>query len=94
MYCTTMKANGVCVSAKSLPSCPTLCNPMDWSPTRLFYSWDSPGEKTGVGCRTLLQGIFPTQGLNPWFLCLLHWQISSLPLVPPGKPLRVYTYTN
>ena len=26
--------------------------------------WDFPGKNTGVGCRFLLQGIFPTQGLN------------------------------
>ena len=26
--------------------------------------WDSPGKNTGVGCHTLLQGIFPTQGSN------------------------------
>ena len=25
----------------------------------------SPGKNTGVGCHALLQGIFPTQGLNP-----------------------------
>ena len=31
--------------------------------------WDSPGKNTGVGCHFLLQGIFPTQGLN---LGLLH----------------------
>ena len=28
-------------------------------------TWDSPGKNTGVGCRFLLQGIFPTQGSNP-----------------------------
>ena len=27
--------------------------------------WDFPGKNTGVGCHALLQGIFPTQGLNP-----------------------------
>ena len=27
--------------------------------------WDSPGQNTGVGSRSLLQGIFPTQGSNP-----------------------------
>jgi len=27
-------------------------------------SMDSPGKNTGVGCHALLQGIFPTQGLN------------------------------
>ena len=30
----------------------------------------------------LLQGIFPTQGLSPPLLHLLHWQVGSLPLVP------------
>ena len=29
---------------------------------------------------SLLQEIFPTQGLNPLLLCLLHWQARSLPL--------------
>ena len=33
-----------------------------------------------------LQGIFPTQGLSLYLLCLLHWQTDSLPLVPDGKP--------
>ena len=37
-------------------------------------SMDSPGKSTGVGSCSLLQGIFPTQGLNPG---LLHWQGDS-----------------
>ena len=41
--------------------CPTLWNPME-SP------WDSSGQDTEVGHPSLLQGIFPTQGLNPGFL--------------------------
>ena len=46
-------------------SCPTLCDPVDYSPsTRLLRPWDSPGKNTGVGCHFLLQGIFPTQGSN------------------------------
>ena len=49
--------------------------------------WDSPGKNTGVGCHFLLQGNLPNPGLEPVSLvCLLHWQASSLPLVPPGKP--------
>ena len=32
-------------------------------------------------------GHLPTQGWNLHLLCLLHWQVGSLPLVPPGKPL-------
>ena len=30
-----------------------------------YSPWNSPGQKTGVGCLFLLQGIFPTQELNP-----------------------------
>ena len=37
-------------AAKSLQSCPTLCEP-----TRLPRPWDSPGNNTGVGCHFLLQ---------------------------------------
>ena len=33
-------------------------------PARLLCPWDSPGKNTGVGCRALHQGIFPTQGSN------------------------------
>ena len=28
-------------------------------------SWDSPGKNTGVGSHALLQGVFPTQEVNP-----------------------------
>ena len=48
--------------------------------------WDSPGMNPEVGCHAFLQGIFPTQGSNPHFLSLLHWQAGSLPLLPPKKP--------
>ena len=41
--------------AKSLQSCPTLCDPIDGQPTRLPRPWDSPGKNTGVGCHFLLQ---------------------------------------
>ena len=40
-------------------------------PTRLFCPWNSPSENTWVGCHFLLQGNFPTQGLNPG---LLHYR--------------------
>ena len=46
------------------------------------------GKNTGVGCQFLLQGIFPTQGLNRHLLHLPHWQVDSLPLAPPGKYLN------
>ena len=33
-------------------------------PHGLYSPWDSPGQNTGMGSLSLLQGIFPTQGLN------------------------------
>ena len=34
-------------------------------PHGLYSPWNSPGQNTGVGTLSLLQGIFPTQGSNP-----------------------------
>ena len=48
--------------------CPDLCNPMDCSPTRFPCPRNSPGKNTGVDSLSFLQGIFPTQGLNPGLL--------------------------
>ena len=36
------------------------------------------------GCPALLQGIFPTRGLDLCLSCLFHWQVGSLPLATPG----------
>ena len=68
---------------------PTFCGPMDCSPPSSSVHGDSPGKNIGVGFHALLQGIFLTQGLNPCLLYLLHWQAGSLPLAPPGKPMKV-----
>ena len=57
---------------------------------RLLCPQNAPGKNTGADCLDLLQGIFPTQGLNLHLLCLLHWQTGSLPLVPLGKLIYVY----
>ena len=40
-------------AAKSLQSCPTLCNPIDGSPPGSAVPWDSPGKNTGVGWNLL-----------------------------------------
>ena len=37
-------------------------------PHGLYSSWNSPGQNTGVGSHSLLQGTFPTQGSNPGLL--------------------------
>ena len=50
----------------SLPACP----------------WDFPGKNTGVGCQSLLQRMFPTQGSNLSLLCcrrvLYHWATREI----------------
>ena len=58
--------------AKLLQLCPTLCDPMNFSPLGSSLHGDSPGKDTGLGCCALLQGIFPTQGSNLSLLWLLH----------------------
>ena len=63
--------------------CQTFCDPMDSSLPGYSVHGDSPGKNTGVGCRALLQGIFPTQGSNPG---LPQKHVDSLPSESPGKP--------
>ena len=54
------------------------------TPWTIYSPWNSPGHNTGVGGRSLLQGIFLTQGSNPG---LLHCRwMDPLPSEPPGKP--------
>ena len=65
-------------------SCPTLCNPMNYSLAgSSVHGIGSAGKNTGVGCHALLQGIFPTQGSNPG---LPHCRWIFLPSEPPEKP--------
>ena len=45
--------------------------------------WNSPGQNTGVGSLSLLQGIFPTQGSNPG---LLHCRWILYQLSHQGSP--------
>ena len=59
-----------CLCAKSLQLGPIFCNPMDCSPPVSAVHVDSPGKNIGVGCHSLLQGIFPTQGSNPYLMSL------------------------
>ena len=81
---------GVCTKMKVLvaQSHPTLCEPMNCSlpplTPRILCPWVSPSKNTRVGCHSLLQGIFPNQGLSPG---LLHckqilYQLSHRTHVP------------
>ena len=72
----------VCVCSVSR-SCPTLCRPVDCSlPGSSVCGIFQARILEWVG-HFLLQGIFPTQGLN-WHL--LHWQADSLSLCYLGSP--------
>ena len=52
-------ANRTDWKVKVAQSCLTLCNPMNCSP------WNSPGQNTGVGTCSLLQGYLPNLGIEP-----------------------------
>ena len=75
----------------------TLCDPIDCSPP------DSSVH--GILQARILEWVVcppPGDRPDPFLLCLLHWQVGSLPLVPPGKPIYmyvcvyiyIYVYTN
>ena len=77
----------VCVCAKLLHVCLTLCDPMD-------CGW--PGSSVqGILQERMLEWVaislgFPgnlPKGMNPHLLSLLPLWVGSLPPVPPGKPL-------
>ena len=59
--------------------CLTLCDPMDCSPPGSSVH----GKNTGVGCHSLLQRIFPTQGSK---LGLLLWRWIPYHLSHQGTP--------
>ena len=57
----------VCIRAKSLQSCPTLCDRVyELQPARFLCPWDFPGKYIGVGCRALFQG---TTWEAQWMCC-------------------------
>ena len=83
MLCGSLEGRGVwgrmCVHAKPLQSCLTLCDPMDCSP---------PGSSihgSGVPCPPP-EGL-PDPEIKPASFVSLHRQVGSLPLMPPEKPL-------
>ena len=77
----------LCIYAKSLQSCPTLCDPMDRSLPDSSVPTCFQARINGVGCQTLLQGIFQTQGLNPRLLCLLIGRQVLYSRDFPGTPV-------
>ena len=82
--------NIACVRAKLSQFCPTLC---DCSPPGSSVHGDSPGKNTGRGCHALLQGIFPTQELNPCLWRLLPFRQVLYPLSHLGNPFKILSWT-
>ena len=72
-----------CVCVHALSHVQLFENPWTIAPIALqaHLSRNLPDRNTGASCLFLLQGIFPTQGSNPWLLSILNWQMDSLPLV-------------
>ena len=62
---------------------------MDRSPPGSSLHGDSPGKNTGVGCQFLLQGIFPTQELNPG---LPHRRLILYHLSHQGSPQNLFIW--
>ena len=58
-------------------------------PHGLYSPWNSPGKNTGVSSLSLLQGIFPTQGLNPglWHCSWILYQLACEPQAKSKPPL-------
>ena len=62
-------------------SCSVVSSPL-W-PRGLLCPWNSPGKNSGEGGHSLLQGLFPTQGLNP---SLMHGRHLLYHLSQQGNP--------
>ena len=68
---------------------PSSLQPHGLQPTRLLCQWDFPDKNIGVGCHFLLQGIFPTQGVN-----LASPEAPALPLSHWGHYFMQYLLVN
>ena len=80
---TTLLINYVKVSESHSVMSNSL-QPMNYT---IYRSWNSPGQNTGVGRLSILQGIFPTQESN-WGLLCCRWILYQLSY--EGSP----TYTS
>ena len=67
----------VCVCVLSCSGMSDSLQPHELQPARLLCLRNFPGKNTGVCSHFLLQGIFSSQGWNPY---LLHWLVDSVPL--------------
>ena len=62
-FCVLFGDDFYCFPLNGKVKVPQLCPTL--RPHGLYSPWNSPGQNTGVGSLSLIQGIFPTQGWNP-----------------------------
>ena len=74
------------VGAKSLQSCPALCDHMDCSPLGSSVLGILQARILEWVAVSFSRGPSPPRDRTPSLLCLQHWLVSSLPLAPLGKP--------
>lgn len=77
----------ICMRAKLLELCLTLCDTVDHSLLSFSVCGILQTRILEWSCCTLLQGIFPNQQSNLPLLGILHWQAGFLPPAP-GKPRK------
>ena len=86
--------NAMCIHVKSIQSCLTLCNPLDYS---------LPGSSVqGIVQARILEwvamsssrGSFQPRDHIHISLCLLQWQVGSLPLEPQALSKIISTFTD
>ena len=82
--CKALSVWHVCMQAKLLQSCLTLCDPMDYSP---------PGSSVhGILQARVLEWVAMPSSResslprDQTHFCLVHWQVDSLSLSPPWEP--------
>ena len=81
-FTTSATRAGICIDIYESKSHSVISDSL--RPQGLYSSWNSLGQNTGVGSLSLLQGIFPTQRLNPG---LLHCRWILYQLSHKGSPI-------
>ena len=80
----------MCVDAKLLQACPSLCDPMDCSPpghqAPLSMGFSRQEYWSGLPCPP--PGNLPHPGTEPTSPVSSALQVDSLPTLPPWKPLK------
>ena len=92
-----MKLEHFLITCVCLLSCSVMSSslkPHGLQPTRFLFPWNFISKNTGAGSHLLLQGIFPTQRLNPHICVSCNWPLDSLPLSHLGSVLTSYTKVN